>query len=99
MLDMLLKQMLPPGFDLDKTIKDVQSAIITTVATVQRIETKLDAVLAAQTATVTLPMTQGNDDHRQHNNPSSNATDPASLAGHAGHPAALCDDRGRATDA
>lgn len=75
MFDMLLKQMLPPGFDLEKTIAQVTTAIQTTVATVQRIEAKIDALQAAhdankqpQGATVTQLLTQDNqhDDRQQH---------------------------------
>lgn len=71
MLASLLQSMLPPGFDLEKTISQVTDAIKTTVATVQRIESKIDALAAAhaeQAANVPPLLIQGkpNDDRQQH---------------------------------
>lgn len=84
MFDILLKQMMPPGFDLDATIKQVTAAIQTTVATVQRIEAKQDELLAAiktvQAATVPVPYPESNHDHAQH---SESAGNPVNASGSA----------------
>jgi hypothetical protein len=81
MFDSLIKSMLPPGFDLDKTIDDLKNAIATTVATVQRIEAKQDAILAQfknrQDATVTPSIPESNLDHATRHYPAGNPTSAA----------------------
>lgn len=85
MFDMLIKQILPPGFDFDKLMKDLQTTVVHVVSTVNRIEAKVDALAKAQAATVPPTLIASNDDRQQQPDAASGHPDApgADAPGHA----------------